>query len=69
MSGQRVPAAEAISYLAAHHPDRLGQALIDLLQAGQAEAFRRPDGDIAFRIVHAGADSGLYDDDDGPEAA
>ncbi len=51
----RVTAADAISWLAAHRPDSLvAELLIDLLQAGHIEAFRRPDGVLAFRVTAAG---------------
>jgi hypothetical protein len=50
----RVTAADAIG-LAAHRPDSLvAGLLIDLLQAGHVEAFRRPDGVLAFRVTAAG---------------
>jgi hypothetical protein len=51
----RVTAADAIGWLAAHRPDSLvAGLLIDLLQAGHVEAFRRPDCVLAFRVTAAG---------------
>jgi DNA-binding PadR family transcriptional regulator len=49
-----VPVADAIGDLARRHPDTTGQTLIDLLTAGYIEAFRRPDGAIAYRTTPEG---------------
>ena len=49
-----VPVADAIGDLARRHPDATGQTLIDLLTAGYIEAFRRPDGAIAYRTTPEG---------------
>lgn len=54
MSGGLVPVADAIAELIRDHPDTAGQLIADLLAAGHVEAFRRPDGALAFRITPEG---------------
>jgi hypothetical protein len=44
-----VPVAEAVAWLAAHDPNWIGRAFIDMLQDGWLEAIRRPNGEIACR--------------------
>jgi len=57
-----VSVSEAIAYLAANEPDRLGQAFIDLLQEWEAFAIRRPDGVIAFRSTAAALEKASEDE-------